>query len=195
MAEHSPGGAPEFGAPHYEQMDETVEAHRPRREQAETPAEASHESKANDLEEIRHSIEQAAEAQPAVKATTEKAPPKPAPTHVNKELHQAARDRALNNIQRKLPLPQRTFSKFIHTSTIKNVSAASAATVTRPSGMLGGSIFAFLGSLLFYWLSKRTGFSYNYLLFILFFVGGFVVGLVLELSLFLVRHKKPDASS
>jgi hypothetical protein len=62
------------------------------------------------------------------------------------------------------------------------VSGATGQTLARPSGLLGGGICALLGSLIYLYLAKHIGFNYNYLLFVLFFGGGFIIGLVIELG-------------
>lgn len=109
---------------------------------------------------------------------------------VGRELKSMTFQRSLTRIRRKLPLPDRTLSKVIHQPVVEAISQAGEKTIARPSGVLGGSIFAFLGSSLFLWASKRYGFRYNYLLFVVFFVGGFALGLVLELLVYLARRKK-----
>lgn len=89
--------------------------------------------------------------------------------------------RQLAQVQRKLPARDRQLSKLIHQPVVRLVSESAAATVTRPSGLLGGGLVAFLGSTGYLVFTKHIGLSYNYFVFILLFVGGFALGLVLEL--------------
>lgn len=100
--------------------------------------------------------------------------------------------RELNKIQSKLPPSSRKFSKVIHNKTVESISNIGAQTAARPSGLLGGSIFAFSGSLIVYYMARHYGFRYNYLMLFLLFIFGFLVGCILELlvwSLFTRRNR------
>ncbi len=110
----------------------------------------------------------------------EKAGAAESPLLVSKELHQQTWSRALTRIRKQLPLPEKALSKVIHQPTVDAVSRVGSKTVARPSGVLSGAICAFIGSSALLWMAKHYGFTYNYLLFALFFVGGFAIGLALE---------------
>ncbi|HEY1064213.1 MAG TPA: hypothetical protein VGE30_02850, partial [Candidatus Saccharimonadales bacterium] len=88
--------------------------------------------------------------------------------------------RNLSHVQSRLKPAEKSFSKVIHQPLVRRVSESAAKTVTRPSGMLGGGILAFFGSVLYLVLSHRIGFTYNYAMFLCFFVGGFLLGVTLE---------------
>lgn len=111
------------------------------------------------------------------------------PQYIDRALQKIGLNQQLKQIRRKLPASQRTLSKVVHQPVVKAVSEVSAKTITRPSGLLGGGICAFLGSSGYLYLAKHIGFQYNYLVFLLLFVGGFAVGLALELLLSLFRPK------
>jgi len=111
-------------------------------------------------------------------------------TLVSKELHDLTWNRALTRIRKRLPLPEKALSKAIHQPVVDAVSRVGAKTVARPSGVLTGGICAFAGSTFFLYMAKHYGFAYNYLMFALFFVGGFVIGLILELLMTVLRRKK-----
>jgi hypothetical protein len=87
---------------------------------------------------------------------------------------------------------ERGLSKLIHQPAVRAVSEVGAKTVSRPSGLLGGGLLAFLGSSTYLFMTKYIGFRYNYLVFLLLFVGGFVLGLVLELLVRLVRPRPAE---
>lgn len=106
------------------------------------------------------------------------------------DLKKTAYARSLKKIQQRLPGPARSFSKFVHNPVVDTVSAVGASTVGRPSGMLGGSIFAFLGSLGLLYYSKHYGFQYNYLFLFILFVGGFALGGLVELIVWLVFKRR-----
>ncbi len=102
-------------------------------------------------------------------------------------LQQSMKNRAykreLTKIRAKLPATSKRFSKVIHNPTVETISNIGAQTVARPSGLLGGSIAAFIGSLVLYYMARQYGFRYNYLLMFLLFVAGFVLGAIIELAL------------
>lgn len=141
------------------------------------------------LETIRQSVEQANSTSEQAQLPGDETSNAPPPRYVNKELKNMALKRSLKQIQRELPAPQRVLSRLVHQPVLKALSEASAKTVTRPSGLLGGGLCAFVGSLVYLYLTKHVGMTYNYFLFSLLFVGGFVVGLILELVWRLVRPR------
>ena len=98
----------------------------------------------------------------------------------------------LQKTRRHLTKTERRFSKVAHNAAVEAVSAAAAQTVARPSGLLGGGICAFLGSLIVLYYAKHYGFHYNYGLVLILFVGGFAVGMLLELLVWALysRRKK-----
>jgi len=109
---------------------------------------------------------------------------------VNNDLKKSSLRRELKQVRRHLPKVDQLGSKIIHQPAVRVVSEASAKTITRPSGLLGGGIAAFIGSGLYYYFSKHIGVKYNYLMFALFFIGGFAIGLVVELLVWSAKHRK-----
>lgn len=109
-------------------------------------------------------------------------------------VHQSVKDhtykRELTKIQNRLPKNSKRFSKVIHNKTIESISNAGAKTVARPSGLLGGSIVAFLGSLILYYMARHYGFRYNYLAMFMLFVAGFAAGAIIELFLWSFSRKR-----
>lgn len=103
---------------------------------------------------------------------------------VDRQLKSITLRRELQAIRRKLPAPQRALSRVIHQPVVRAVSEGAAKTVSRPSGLLGGGLLAFLGSTGYYYLTSHYGFTYNYFVMLALFAGGFVLGVVLELLVF-----------
>jgi len=103
------------------------------------------------------------------------------PSTISRELKSISRRRELKNIRAQESRPERTLSRVIHQPFIRAASEAAGNTVTRPSGLLGGGLLAFIGSGSYFILAKYVGFTYNYTLSLAFFVAGFALGLVLEL--------------
>ena len=136
------------------------------------------------------------EAQPdpleALRAAEEASQPV-TPRQVNRELKQITLRRELQQIRRKLPAPQRILSKVIHQPAIRIASEAAGRTVSRPSGLLGGGLVAFLGTTGYLYLARHIGFTYNYLVFLLLLAGGFILGVSLELLVHLATGSRRDS--
>lgn len=100
---------------------------------------------------------------------------------VQKELKKDSYKRTIRKVQSQLPLPERVMSRVIHQPVIDSVSNVAAKTVARPSSFFFGSLVALIGSSAFLYMTKHYGFRYNYAVLFVLFVGGFVLGLLLEL--------------
>ncbi len=151
------------------------------------------------VNEVRASVSETvqAETQPnpieALQAA-EKASQPTAPTVIDRQLKQITKNRLLMNIQRKLPAPQRAFSKVIHQPVVRAISETAGKTVSRPSGLLGGGIVAFIGTTAYFYMAQHIGFTYNYLIVILLMVGGFALGLILELAVYIATASRRNNS-
>lgn len=180
---HKPKGGEHFTAPkgaEHEAQREAAPEHAPRFEKQEKLA---------PLPELEKTAkEEAVAGQEAI--STEKATHAPSELYVNKELKEQTFKRSMTRVRKQLSTPSRAFSKVIHQPAVDAVSRVGGKTVARPSGLLMGGIFAFIGSSFFLIMAKHYGFRYNYLMFVLFFAGGFAVGLVVEMLLFVFRRKK-----
>lgn len=109
---------------------------------------------------------------------------------VQQSIKNNAYRRELAKIQTKLPRRSQQFSKVIHNKTVESISNVGARTVARPSGLLGGSICAFLGSALLYYMARHYGFRYNYLMLFLLLVLGFLAGCILELLVWSISGRR-----
>lgn len=112
----------------------------------------------------------------------ERAPQRQHPVLINKQLKDMAYSRTMLRVQKHLSLPSRYFSKAIHSKVLDKPSELVGKTVARPSSMLGGALFAAIGTSLLLWTTKRYGYEYNYLAVILLFGIGMVLGLIIELA-------------
>jgi hypothetical protein len=112
------------------------------------------------------------------------------PSMITRADKQRATDRELLRVQRALSLPSRSLSKLIHQPVVRAVSEATAGTVSRPSGLLGGGLLAFLGSSAYLYWAKHIGIRYNYFIWLLLFVGGFLAGLLLEAVVWLATRSQ-----
>ncbi len=169
---------------HHERSQELEDAF------AEQGRNAVHEH-ADKIDEIRNEALHRATTSDELIAEHQKHDEPPAPAGViNRDLKDLKYQRTLKSVQKELPRAERAFSKVIHNNAVDLISTGAEKTVARPSGLLVGSIFAFLGSSGFLWVCRHYGYEYNFLLFALFFIGGFVLGLLLELIFRVVKRKK-----
>lgn len=102
------------------------------------------------------------------------------PYYIDREVKKINLKNELSLVQQKLPFSLKVLSKAIHQPAIRVISEQSAKTITRPSGLLGGGILAFCGSLFYLIFTKYVGARYNYLIFLILFGGGFLLGLGIE---------------
>ncbi len=110
--------------------------------------------------------------------------------HTNqKELKADAYKKSMRHVRKQLSKPDRALSKVIHNKTVESVSEVSGKTIARPSGILGGGVFALAGSAFLLYMSKNYGFEYNYFIFFVLFIGGFFAGMFCELTLRYVFRK------
>lgn len=178
--------------PNYERLElPTAKEAEPLRRGEKDPALALAEARQDVLETTQ------AEQQPNPMEKLEEAEDKaqaPAQTHINLDLKKATLRRELNQIRRHLSAPQRTLSKVIHQPVVRVVSEAAGKTVSRPSGMLGGSIMAFVGTSGYFFLAANQGFKYNYVVFLALFLGGFALGLIIELLVWTATRSRRHAS-
>ncbi len=149
------------------------------REKAEADSEAHNDNEV--LESIKQSVDKTAVSKEDYNTSESAADNAPAATYVSRELKEMGFRRNLNNARRQMSTPARAISKAIHQPVVEKISEVAGPTVARPSGILGGGLFAFAGSAVLLYLTKHYGYRYNYLVFILLFVGGFVAGMFVEL--------------
>lgn len=163
------------------------EALRSKHEREPTKAEKEHGSE-QQLEAIRKTVEkQAPFAHELPQKENEHTNQHPAV--VNKHIKDMAFSRSMTRTRKKLSPPSRAFSKIIHTSVVDKSSEFVGKTVARPSSMLAGAFVAFVGTSALLWVTRYYGYTYNYLLVILLFVGGAIAGVAGEGLWRLLRKK------
>lgn len=142
------------------------------------------------IESIRDTVD--AQAIPAenISKTSETADDQPATIFgVQHELKAQAYRRTLRRTRTQLKPLERPFSTFIHTPFVERSSAILGASVGRPSGVVTGASVALIGSSAALYAAKHYGFSYNYTLLFVLFAGGFIIGVLLELVIRLIKHR------
>lgn len=159
---------------------ESQEVQNNRVEKELTKAEKEHGSKEH-VEKAAKSAEQKAVSGKEL-SRSEKETPKSHPVLINKHLKDMAFSRAMTRARKKLSRPSRAFSKVVHNEVVDRTSETAGKTVARPVGLLWGSVFAFIGTSGLLWITRRNGYEYNYLLVIILFIVGLVVGNLAELA-------------
>lgn len=108
----------------------------------------------------------------------------------NAFLQKQTLQRELKSIQRKESAPARALSKVIHQPAIRATSEVAGKTISRPSGLLGGGIVAFVGTSVYLYLAYYIGFTYQPTVFLVLLVAGFAAGIVVEYALRLVKRNR-----
>ncbi len=131
------------------------------------------------VEAIQQSIETQARSTKETQVGTHEAEAQPV-IGQQRELKAEAYQGALRDLRPHLRPSERTLSKVIHQPTIETISTVAAATVGRSSGLMGGGLVALLGSGFVLFMGKYYGFEYNFFVFIATFLGGFIIGILVE---------------
>jgi hypothetical protein len=143
-----------------------------------------------ELEQIRAKLEHQAPLKQEKTHSENERPVHSHPVIINKQLKDMAFSRSMTRTRKKLSKPSKAFSKVVHTEVIDKSSEFVGKTIARPSGMLVGAFIAFIGTSALLWITRYYGYAYNYLLVILLFVGGMVLGLAGEGLFRLLRKNK-----
>ncbi len=153
-----------------------------------TDQEKEHGSR-EQLEKIAQSVEkQAVSGREYAKGEHEQ--PKQHPLLVNKQLKDIAFSRTLTRIRKKLSVQSRIFSKVIHNPVVDKPSEIIGKTIIRPASMLSGAVFAFIGTSTLLWVTRHYGYRYNYLVAILLFIIGALIGVITEGLWRLIKKKR-----
>lgn len=161
--------SPEQG--HFEALAEAKSAERPQR------AEYSKVEQEQQVEKAQAAV--------AAEAGTAERPSLPPiiderPQLIDSSIKALRMRRNLKHVQTKLTPAEKRFSEVVHQPLVSKISESASQTIARPSGILGGGLVAFIGCLGYQILTRYYGLPYNFSFFILFFVAGFVIGLLAE---------------
>lgn len=180
-------------AEHHESHNKHVEREHHERAHNQIAEKAEHarrEKSAENIEKIKELANAHAETADAVKLGEAPRSESDSMVGMQHSLKATAYERTLARVQQRLPRATRMFSKAVHNPAVDTISTVGAETVGRPSGLLGGSICAFLGSVITLYYSKHYGFKYNYLVLFILFVGGYMIGSIIELLVWFFHGRK-----
>jgi hypothetical protein len=176
---------------HSSEQEISAEAHKNEAERLESArheaSKAVHEH-AKKIESIRDTVsEEAKSASEITPKDTDEDHHTTATYWYSKEYREIAFSQLLGKVQKKLNPADRATSKVIHKPIIEKASEIGAKTIARPSGVLFGSIFSFIASLVTYIIARRNGYDMTNSVFFIAFIGGFIVGIGVEYMLKVVR--------
>lgn len=188
MSEHIAHSPKQESLPSHEIAEKAKEHLEALKSRAEKDAE-KHKS-GEHMDAIKKSVESQAISAKEIMPAESAANNAPQDGYINRELKDMAFRRTMKNTRRHMGAPSRLVSKVIHQPVVEKVSEVASSTVARPSGIIGGGLFAVMGSILLLWITKKYGYEYNYLMFIIFMAVGFAVGLCVELALHVTLAKR-----
>lgn len=143
----------------------------------------SSETLTKKIEKIRENVEQHASSKSEISPNKEQDTNEESNHHrsyITKKIKAETYQKTLSNVRAELSKGNQILSKVVHQPIIESVSEIGAKTVARPSGILTGGIVGFFGSILILFYAKSIGFVVPSSSFILLFLLGFSVGLLLE---------------
>lgn len=108
---------------------------------------------------------------------------------INKKQLDSSFKSQMKFVDTELKPAERVFSKFIHSKPVEKTSDALGATVARPNALLSGSIAAFIGVTILYFVAKYYGFQLSGFETIGTFVLGWIIGILYDYVSLLVKGR------
>ncbi len=181
--------APIHHGEHLKSPENSVE-HEPTRQERHEHGEHQPKSPELSVEKIKHTIEQEAVSGKEMGHSESHHRRDHDATPVSSDLKKLRLSRTLTSVRKELNTADRLLSKIVHQPLVDSVSNAVGTTITRPSGVIGGGIVGLFGTSTLLWMSKHYGFQYNYLMVVVLFAIGFIVGVGVELLLKALHKRK-----
>ncbi len=154
----------------------------------------SHEKQKESLQTARHQAKaEAKRTEDIAKELPNKEDDQPkSEVKITREIKEMAYQRLLHRARRHMSPYERLMSRVIHQPAVDTIAEVTGKTIGRPSGILGGGVVAFLGTCIYYYLTKHYGYNYNAFVFLLLLILGFMLGWTLELlyRFFKILHRK-----
>lgn len=109
---------------------------------------------------------------------------------ITKRQRNASFKAQMNYAASEMSLAERLTSKVIHAKFIEKTADVAGATIARPNAMLSGSIAAFIGITLLYFIAKYYGFRLSGFETLGAFVAGWIVGVLYDYFSVMIRGRK-----
>ena len=142
--------------------------------------------KAGEMENAKHEVERAFERGHDARGNKAHQPKQSMPTSgqpikkATKAQKQAEYKKTLKSIQKGMSPAERTFSKIIHNPVIETTSEAASKTIARPAALLAGSLSALILTTAIYAIAKYYGYVLSGFEWIITFVLGWAIGLIID---------------
>ncbi|MFO0881838.1 MAG: hypothetical protein U0491_00065 [Candidatus Saccharimonadales bacterium] len=171
---------------------EATTEHIDRLKDIEQKAHEAHHEHAEQLEAIRAKVEHEAHSAEEVKDKEESATERQTlHHHITKRIKKEQYQQTLKQVQSHLSKPEKRFSKVIHQPVVETASEVGAKTIARPYSIIGGALFAIIGSFTVLSIAKHVGFEVPNSIFFILFVLGYVVALLVEFVVRMIRKTSP----
>lgn len=153
--------------------------------------ERKHKEKHSEREILAKAKELAGDADEAAAKEHETAPAARRTGPINKKQLASSFKSQMKYAQAEMSPSERAFSKVIHNKAIEKSSDFIGSTIARPNAMLSGSIAAFIGITVLYFIAKYYGFQLSGFETIAAFILGWIIGIVYDYLAVMIRgHKK-----
>jgi hypothetical protein len=153
-------------------------------------AEQEHTSRTSEVEALHEATKLAVESdkeKPLFSSPAERRRGAP-----SKKLREASLKSQLSHVQSEMNTSSRVISKIIHAKPVENASDVAAATIARPNALLSGSIAAFIGVTICYFVAKYYGYQLSGFETIAAFIVGWAVGILYDYFSIMIRGHRKD---
>ena len=171
---------------------EVTTEHIDRLKDIEQKAHEAHHEHAEKLDAIRAKVEHEAHSAEEIKDKEESVTERqPLHHHITKLIKKEQYKQTLKQVQSHLSKPEKRFSKVIHQPAVESASEVGAKTIARPYSIIGGALFAIIGSFTVLAVAKHVGFAVPNSIFFILFVLGYLVALIIEFVVRILRKASP----
>ena len=168
------------------------ERHEVLREQLERAERQHNTNRTSEQDALREATELAADAKVVPETEARTSPAERRRGAPSKKQREASLKSQLSHIQSEMDTSSRIISKVIHSKPIESLSDTTAATVARPNALLSGSIAAFIGVTVCYFVAKYYGYQLSGFETIAAFIFGWIIGILYDYFSVMIRGSSKD---
>lgn len=157
----------------------------------ENEARQSKEDHPGMIEKARDVIEKSAVSKEKTKVDNQESNPNNQSHHyLTKSLKSKQYFKTMESVRQNLRPKEIIASRVIHNSAVESISELSSKTIARPTSVITGSLVALICGVATIVIAKKVGFSLPYSVIIIFYIAGYLVGLLIELVKTLVLKSR-----
>lgn len=101
--------------------------------------------------------------------------------YITQEVKRSVYTHTIKNVQKQLSIPEQTFSKIVHNSTVETLSEVGANTIARPSAIIGGGLLMVCAGLALLAMARYYGFTIPLSSLLFFYAVGFALLFVIDM--------------